>query len=310
MESPKGGKRSQQTPYLSLFFIILTACWFFIVVQGCLTEPPVPWSEDGGKADSHTHTDANGHLFDLAAVASPPEREGEEVHPSEHKQESDRRDALRRTDLAAQRGMWRATNTLVYLTIFQVFIGVVGVLLIFYTLKETRDVLEEAKKTTQSQRAYVWQSNNIIVKGFSNESIQVGVGIKNYGATPALYVQVLAGCSVVAVGEPDPTRIDVTNEDIVGREFMPPRAETVYSRVITDKGAHHRFIHQMADIVFVARVTYRDIYGAPNEYGDIAVRIRYESPGVDSGAVRLKHLACSTRPTVGGEYRKHSGKKD
>ncbi len=52
-------------------------------------------------------------------------------------------------DLNAQEGMWRATNTLAVFTLIQIFIGFGGLYLIGKTLYETRDILDEARKTTR-----------------------------------------------------------------------------------------------------------------------------------------------------------------
>lgn len=51
-------------------------------------------------------------------------------------------------DLNAQEGMWRATYLLAIFTLFQVFIGLAGVVVVALTLRQTAVILEETRKTT------------------------------------------------------------------------------------------------------------------------------------------------------------------
>jgi len=50
-------------------------------------------------------------------------------------------------DIHAQEGMWRATNLVAILTIFQVLIGIVGLALLFQTLKATQKTIDFGRET-------------------------------------------------------------------------------------------------------------------------------------------------------------------
>ena len=214
-----------------------------------------------------------------------------------------------RLDIYAQEGMWRSANFLVVLTFIQVLVGAVTIYYLVRTLRTQQGELGEAQKVTKSQRAYLWKTNNVMIRGLKTGKIELGVGIRNYGSTPAKYVSVWTGYSLVGVTDSAPQFADVTDEIIVGNEFMPPSDEVIYWTTVFEKGAEHRFLNQLADIVFVARITYLDIYDDVNEFGDIAVRVRNAGGAADPGKVNLATLSCSTRPTLKGRYQKHEGSK-
>lgn len=132
------------------FGLLLLLIWTLIIARDALDPPPTRWSEDGTQGQNKTQSnDQKGILTELQTI----DKASYEQSTAENKpNELERRQIIRRTDLAAQRGMWRATNSLVYLTVFQVFIGFVGVWLIYSTLHETKEVLREASRTTKAAK--------------------------------------------------------------------------------------------------------------------------------------------------------------
>lgn len=111
-------------------------------------------------------------------------------------------------DLNAQEGMWRATNVIALLTIAQVFIGGIGLLLLYRTLGATKvalsftqDTLEEARETarqaalaTKIERAKIFVEKIKVVQipesvighqGPQGPSYQLKMTLKNYGRTAA-----------------------------------------------------------------------------------------------------------------------------
>lgn len=63
-------------------------------------------------------------------------------------------------DLAAQEGVWRASNIIAIIAAIQTFIGAAGLIALWYTLKATRATLEEAKSTTLQARLATKAAND------------------------------------------------------------------------------------------------------------------------------------------------------
>ena len=109
-------------------------------------------------------------------------------------------------DLNAQEGMWRATNLLAFYTLLQIFLGAIGLIVVALTLKQTGQVLVEARKATMhaarstdaafiANRAYVMVEKisvgNVEVdnSNLSFNSMSVTFEFKNFGNSPASNVE-------------------------------------------------------------------------------------------------------------------------
>ena len=63
-------------------------------------------------------------------------------------------------DINAQEGMWRATNLVAFYALFQTIFGGISLLLIFFTLRATRDALVHTRDTLNSTNKALVQSRN------------------------------------------------------------------------------------------------------------------------------------------------------
>ena len=91
-------------------------------------------------------------------------------------------------DLASQEGMWRAANTLVWLTFLQIIVGSLTLIFLVWTLMTQREELDEARNMTRSTRAYVLKDEFSVAPANNFATAVVTLTIKNFGSTPAIDV--------------------------------------------------------------------------------------------------------------------------
>jgi len=105
--------------------------------------------------------------------------------------------------IAASEGAWRATRVLAYLASLQLILGVLGVIYLARTFRETRETLrltgesnkasyEAAKLTRASQIAHVYGMFQSIEDERVGGSVATSLKVKNLGRTVARDVKVTA----------------------------------------------------------------------------------------------------------------------
>ena len=173
-----------------------------------LTTPPPAYSEDGVEVQSCAEKECCKAIKTGCDVAFDKEERREKA--SEHSREQPNikqnsafiAERVRRTELAAQRGMWRATNALVSLTLWQTALGVFGLGFILWTLMETRDASKAAARSARAaenaESANLYPEITVVAgryKLFDEEDdpadqfprmhVSIDVNVKNFGRTPA-----------------------------------------------------------------------------------------------------------------------------
>ena len=220
------------------------------IVTDQLTEPPTRYSEDGVKVDNC----ADPKCCIASERECPPSISGKNQSKQAAKEDNHKpgveresvviAERIRRTDLAAQRGMWRATNALVYLTVWQIIIGGLALGFVAWTLNEARNTTRAANEATKAanrtaeaaesaETAYVrivykcefcnkdgkpikedkkpTRGEFIEQKRFFNVTPSIG----NFGKTPALNVTYrISQCYVFS----DPVPWRITHYDTRGNE--------------------------------------------------------------------------------------------
>lgn len=174
-------------------------------------------------------------------------------------------------DLAAQEGMWRATNALAYLTVAQSVIGVAGLAFIIWTLITQRDELREARKTTKAQRAFILWDQKFQRACIGTDNYVLTARFKNFGQTPALGIRIMRGFSIVMPDDPFPIiDINTSGEDQsfhIGPGQCATADVVVSSAKIVDlmeRGDRHLAVGY--------RIEYVDVFGDANEILEFAMR--------------------------------------
>lgn len=128
----------RQAFYISLFFVFVVISGFWIWVY--LSEPPSKYSESNDvKTECCTHQEQ----------AFKPKIDGEESQPDNINQTRyqlyQKKLQVRGSDLAAQRGMWRATNVVAAVAFLQCIATLIGLYWIRITLAATQSTLMAAQ---------------------------------------------------------------------------------------------------------------------------------------------------------------------
>lgn len=145
-------RTKRNTKYLSILFLCCVLALLFAKTYSNLTEPPKKWSQDSAKKYEHTEQDYIGTPDRVSASKSDGAAYAEEECRQECFDSSFVFTDVRNTDLAAQRGMWRATNTLAYLTFAQTVLGLFGLIFIIKTLSASNNAVREARKATKAAK--------------------------------------------------------------------------------------------------------------------------------------------------------------
>lgn len=132
---------------LLIWLVAFIATASFQISQSYLSSPPSKGSEPRQYTECR-NINANDYL--CSRLGSQGEYQTDTEYKKSNSAQYIPKEFIKdKRDLNAQEGMWRATNLLGYLTVFQVFIGIITVGVVGYTLLQTREILTEAKETTR-----------------------------------------------------------------------------------------------------------------------------------------------------------------
>jgi len=206
----KGEKKKQiridePTIAFYLFFLVLLIVGSYYLFLWVATYDRLGWppehnleqSENSSKGRPQPHN-APG----LSTKEQPSSYEHNHQEPAETYQ-SIPKPVRERRDIYAQEGMWRASNFVAIFTGISVFIGTLGLSLIYLTLRETRRTLDEARETTAATReaseVSIRRDSPSILFGCVCDHANAGkthakaIGyISNMGQTAALNAQIRA----------------------------------------------------------------------------------------------------------------------
>lgn len=133
--------------WTSMAWVVIIAIGFFLYMQSYLTSPPFPFSENPEEQSQSFRE--QGNSLDASSVGE----DSKTGNPKKTRQQkNNEREEVRKTDLAAQQGMWRATNVVAVVAFFQLIATFIGLLWIYQTLQGTRTALKHTGKTLKQTR--------------------------------------------------------------------------------------------------------------------------------------------------------------
>lgn len=180
----------------------------FFYALGYLTNPPIPFSVNPEERIRYCEDNCEAPLKTIIANK---DNESDNKQNARQKKNAEH-EIVRRSDLAAQRGMWRATNIVALVAFWQLIATFIGLYWIGRTmtatgamLVQTSETLNQAKIATshafdtamQAKRAsdaaenaerahmHVTYSVAANVSGPDKHSIEIEASLKNFGNTPA-----------------------------------------------------------------------------------------------------------------------------
>lgn len=204
----------------SLAWLGLIIFGLFAYTLSYLTEPPFPFSQN--KENQSSCCSQESQSFNTPTGSENSETKRKSNARQEKNEDSQK---VRSGDLAAQRGMWRATNVMAIVAFFQGVATFAGIYLLYDTLRATRktlgiadETLNETRQATvaarnstgvniEACRAHVFIDLEVVgangrealngVEARPNTAFYAKANIRNYGSTPALRVKVQTKTSFV-----------------------------------------------------------------------------------------------------------------
>jgi len=121
----------------------VTTAFLFLATCDYITEPPLPFSEN---PENNIQCCSHKNIPQKEIVGPSEQDKANKKHQSGEKRH-EKEDRIRRSDLAAQRGMWRATNAVAIIAFFQTIVTTIGIVLLYVTLKATRETIDFGQRT-------------------------------------------------------------------------------------------------------------------------------------------------------------------
>jgi len=245
----------------AVWLLVLVGTFAYIVsLADKLTSPPVQtvqdreiqYKKDGASNDGQSHA----HQAEFEAIDS------RRIPFVDF--------ASGRFDLAAQEGMWKATNALVILTIAQSVIGVLGLAFVAATLQTQRGELKEARRVTKSQRAYVLFDALLGVFSTEKDNIIVKFAFRNFGLTPAMKVVIRHGFACADINESPDIELQMYDQ---GPSVIAPDGQISSGIVVREAEIAEKMPKTERSVVIGFRITNTDIYGEENEFQDFCIRV-------------------------------------
>lgn len=165
------------------------------------------------------------------------------------------------SDLLAQEGMWKAANTLVWLTFLQMIIGIGTLGFLAWTLITQRSELKEARNVTLAQRAWmIFEGGNIL--NIEDNAILINLVFRNCGQTPALRVLGLKGAAIIPETESTERPAVVINTHYESEKGFGKGPNQLFEiqKVVEENDIRRKFKDGEFFIVISASVQYRTIY--------------------------------------------------
>lgn len=251
--------------YLAILALALLTIAVMDSATDRLTQPPIKFSADGAEINNCPEQKCCIAREGGCLSATGAGNESEET--TEKNQEQAKieqniaviKERIRRTELAAQRGMWRATNALVHLTVWQILFGAVTLFFVAWTLKETRATTKAAVRAAEaaenSSRAYIFVEYNAEFVDESEKHFRIIIKIRNYGLSPASNVE----CLIKRIDTPN-VGLSVIVKDVddtfpaigAGKCITVSETEAIYAVSDYDKNVESK------RLIFSHFITYRD----------------------------------------------------
>lgn len=183
-------------------------------------------------------------------------------------------------DIYAQEGMWKSANFLVLLTLIQVLVGTFTLYFLMGTFGTQRKELEEARKHTVAQRAYMlWDGESLPPRFATEDDVLLTVVSSNTGQTPALNVTGARGHSVIDITSTD-FSVDV-NVDEFNLQTCHVAAGSQYSTEIHvhEKGIANALKDGEVAIIIGIIIDYNDVFEARNDIREFSYRFSISASG-------------------------------
>lgn len=177
---------------------------------------------------------------------------------------------LSREDLTAQQGMWRATDGMVMVSMFQMLVGVAGTVAVLASLAEsrravalTRTTLALQHRTAQQElRAYL----SVVPKDPGIDATgngRINVKVKNFGQTPARNVQRWTNRKWLdEVPDAVPMSFPETFKFREWRDIAPSADADIFSELSLKANTMLQLSQGNKSLIEYGVVVYEDIFGA------------------------------------------------
>jgi len=187
------GSKSQTSKELlffeCLFLFCIGLCFFavfFFIAESNYNElfNDLPKPNKEASSGQASKTDSHVSLSALEKITHPQSSDKTQQAIADNESLDPSELARQKRDVTAQEGMWRAANHLVVLTLFQILVGILTIGFLVWTLYLQRGELQEARKVTKSQRAYM-SLIGAAINTLGADRVIISMSFQNFGQTPA-----------------------------------------------------------------------------------------------------------------------------
>ena len=242
--------------------VILTIC--ISILLTLLSKPPSKHDQERTHTEheAESYTESPGSWFVLSENH---ESEGsDEPESSKESKKTSRNHSVviheNNPDIAAQEGMWRAANTLVWLTFLQMLIGTGTLVFLIRTLNTQKEELNEARNVTLSTRAFMLRDQFVInvINENGRKVLNCEIIYRNCGQTPALNIWDFVRVSFVETRvDPDPLIVEKAEPSTV--KIGQGNFFSTFARI--DGGYDiNRFYSGQAEMLVAYAISYESVF--------------------------------------------------